>query len=305
MVRIVLSDDEDEVSNELVSWLELMDPRLNNLEMFHLPRDFPFDFCAHSLTLLEELAVQRLDGVSVLDPVKTFLDDVVGYVGEALLRVAGGRWTWRDGPVVQFDPALDLPQLSPLSLLTAAVHTRQGNVFAQAYEAATDAVNRRQAEDPQWEPTKVLTPGVDRIPIPESDFLHDWHRKQETAFAGFTVAHRVHGAWDFSPDSVDALEAVLLEKVPGPEPATDEQRALVEVAAWYLGETMIRNSAGTWHHVRGAPDPTNPYVGRPFVESAATDAVPILAVQSFLQRRTPGRLRERITHYISESAPTF
>lgn len=94
----------------------------------------------------------------------------------------------------------------------------------------------------------------------DNPYLNQWLRTQATAFPAW--AAQIPGAWDFSTQSLDRLEAEIKRRYPGRQAAeTDRDTAFLTVAAWYTGEVHVRNYGAVWRH---APEP------RPRIEPVVT-----------------------------------
>jgi hypothetical protein len=268
MVRIVpLEDDSD--------WVQCVHPLLGNLEDFQdLPADFPFDFSAASLTALDRLIAERGDDGS-------FERGARAYAGETLMRIGGGRWVSTEGHplAIRFDEALDLPGL-PLEPLPPAG-------LASVAERVATAVARRRADDPGWEPAKQATPGVDRAPEPPVAELTHWLAGRRAAFATWSATRTE--TWDFSEESLDALERIA--RAGGAIPP--------ELAEWYLGETLIRVGTGSWYFRPVTPGRRNALDGHRFVRPAPPgDGVIVPALEiADLPDEAEGHLRRALTLY--------
>src|ERR1041384_1600903 len=107
--------DERSEQAPLEEWLEVLPPVLDRLGWF-VPADFRADYSADSLDVIEALLAQQVTPTATGDrPADTGLvESASAYLGEALLRVAGGQWDWdtdassatHDLPLVRFDDAL-------------------------------------------------------------------------------------------------------------------------------------------------------------------------------------------------------
>jgi hypothetical protein len=302
----------DESSDErLDAWREEISPMLARLEAFELPEGFPLDFSAGSLTRLEEIVLDRIPpGTASVAPLGSFLEAATAYVGESLLRTGGGRWDWDAGddlPVVLPDEALAVPPVSPLRLIIAAASRRTGTELAGTHAAVAGAVERYVAAHPGWSPTKEPTPGVDEVDAPRAPWLEEWLGERERAFPAWVADTGVAPAvWDFSPASLDALEAVVKRRLPGREALEQAaHRDFVQGSTWYYGEVARRNKTGTrWRYspaVPGSSDPLesyelNPFVGRPYIDQSGPEGdslVPVLVLEALLTVDEPGRLRKR------------
>ncbi|MFE1786044.1 hypothetical protein ACFW9F_26610, partial [Streptomyces sp. NPDC059506] len=94
----------------LEDWLEGMQPRLAGLVDFEWPDGSLTDRSPTSLARLEAELVARIE------PGADFMERVAGYLGEALLSVAGGCWAWderRGLPVERPDPGRRRPAGGP------------------------------------------------------------------------------------------------------------------------------------------------------------------------------------------------
>jgi hypothetical protein len=312
VVRIDLPADDFPISGSTEGWLEGMSPRLGWLEDFSLPPGFRFDYSRGSLAELEVIVLQRFSDADEVadDEIRNFVEGIVAYLGEAFLRVAGGWWSWDDDPdstslgnlVVHFDAELGIAPLSLMTLLIRSVTRRSGNEFSEVHARLEQAVEERRVKDPMWEPTKLHTPGVDPVePPPPSEFLEAWLTERERAFPRWAAAHADAGTWDFSPESLDALEALLRHTLRSPaDLATPEGRELAEQSAWYLGEVMICVKGGRWHYIPGEPHPVIPAVGRPHIRQPSPDGdvvVPIITVEGICDPQRRQSLRRRLAQY--------
>ncbi|HEX6684791.1 MAG TPA: hypothetical protein VF062_18445 [Candidatus Limnocylindrales bacterium] len=294
---------QGEHEDPLWEWTETMQPRLARLNAFEVP-GLPLDYSPESLGLLEAEVLNR-------DPLGRGLDGlaeaVVGYVGEALMRVAGGRWGWDETsgtPFVDFDPQLGLPPIAPHDLIVEAGKRRSGTEFVSARESLQRAVEKRRAADASWSPTKQPTPGLDDPPVlATSTFLRQWLAEREKAFPQW-VADYAPGTsgWDFSAASLDLLEAVVLAKLQACEDMDRPENAdFVQGAIWYLGETFRHEGGAEWTHVQGEPSPTDFYTGRPYVKrlNPRNDDVPYWTLWTTIGRVEPGYLRGRLEFFNS------
>jgi hypothetical protein len=68
-----------------------------------------------------------------------------------------------------------------------------------------------------------------------------------------------NSVWDFSPESLDALEDLIIGRGSTPEQLLEDQQnaPFVDGALWYLGEVLRRERPLPWAYVRGnTSDPT-------------------------------------------------
>ncbi|WP_238010973.1 hypothetical protein KZZ52_29650 [Dactylosporangium sp. AC04546] len=296
------------LSGEGRRWLDGQARRLAALRAA-LPAGLSLDLTPESLVLLEPLVVRKLGGGRE----REFRDGVIGYAGEVLLRVGGGWWGYDMRPVVEFDPALRLDPVAPGDLVELAVRRRDGAVFEETISEIAAVVERLRAFNRGWEPTRLATP-ADEIGAADAagdlaediaDDLAWWLRRQEVAFqewvAGLGGGARV---WDRSPRSVETLERILLGQLPaGSVRAADDGNPVVQAAAWYVGEAMIRNGGGRWAFTPGVPRADDLVTGRPYVAPAAAGksvAVPGVIVANLLIRQEAGYLVARFRRYLDQ-----
>ncbi|BFU45173.1 hypothetical protein [Krasilnikovia sp. MM14-A1004] len=285
-------------TDALEEWREGIQPVLARLEAFEVPPGFPLDFSADSLARLERLL---RDG----PPGESLVESATAYVGEALLRVGGGRWDWADGqPVVRPDEALGRAPIPPRDLVVRA------DGIAAAWAGLAAAVEAHRAAHPGWSPVKEPTPGMgeDLSPV-VLPWLSDWLAEREKAFPAWAADSGVDPeTWDFTPGSVDVLETVVRHHLPTEQAFTDPRRHdFVQGAVWYFGEVARRAKQGArWQYNRSEPGSTdrhlsaehNPWVGRPFIEQRMgrdmQATVPVFDLESSVLDGTPGYLSGRL-----------
>ena len=309
MVRIVRPAAEETVSDETTAWLEEMNPRLAHLQDFQLPDTFRFDYSSTSLPVLEAIILERFGDADSVRAARTgpgpgdrFIEGVEAYLGEALLRVAGGSWSRDHGQaVLNFDQQLDAPPLSPMDLVIRETRTPNRDRVRRRTGRSRTRGDATPLDLPGLGASKRYTPGVDRTEPPPSDYLDNWLARHAQSFPGWAGAHAMAGPWDFSPESLDALEGLLRTTLPPTgEFVSPQEKALADQATWYVGEVMIRTKGGRWFYNPGDPDPYNPVVGRPHVRQdtpVSSLAVPILAIRGMLRTPEPGVLRARLDRY--------
>jgi hypothetical protein len=250
-------------------WVESMEPRLARLEELYLPEDFDADFSGDSLAALEAVLVLHLrDGHDLLAADgRGLVESAAGYIGEALLRVAGGSWKWDDQPIVCPDPETGLDPVAPALLVADCVRDRTGNILRAVYSTFEQAVAARVAQDPSWSPTKEWTPGVDSHIVPvASPFLTNWLTKRAAAFPGWIAGYGNGEEWDFSVKSLDTLETVTRRRLSAIDDFNKpEHRDFLDGACWYFGEIARRVHGAFWNYNGGEPDPEDPWVGFPYV----------------------------------------
>lgn len=284
-------------------WVEFMQPRLARLEDFYLPGDFVMDFSGDSLVALEAVLLRHFhDGHDLLTADgRLFVESAAGYVGETLLRVAGGSWEWDgDHPIVQPDPATGLDPVAPTLLVVDCVRDRTGEVLRTVHSAFERAVATRIAQDPTWSPTKEWTPGVDSRVLPvASEFLANWLVERAAAFPGWIVGQGNGEKWDFSPESLDTLEAVTRGRLATIDDFDElVYRDFVDGACWYFGEVVRRTHGAFWNYNGGEPDPEDPWVGYPYVwrdKDPPHGSVPFYVLQVAVLE--PGFLRVELARF--------
>src|SRR5258708_3593341 len=132
-----------DVGDELADWLQALPPILDRLAWF-VPADFRADYSTDSLDVLEAtLAAQVVPTpTGDLPPDTGLIESACAYLGEALLRVAGGRWDWddvpssptHDLPILRFDEALGLPAVAPLRALIDARQAGTSSELRQLHQ---------------------------------------------------------------------------------------------------------------------------------------------------------------------------
>lgn len=286
----------------LDDWLDGIPARLYSLQDFELREDVRLDFDVSSLDGVEQVLLERFSAPADLRQpgVEPFVGGVIAYLGETLLRLAGGGWRVEDSdsPLIEADSELGLRAVSPFGLLVEAVRARSGRQLRGAYAAWERAVAVYRAAHPTWSPVKRPTPGLDPIVFEDSEvrYLQTWLAERQLAFPGWVATYGQGASWDFSPESLDALGALVLRLTPTVEDLDDEgNAAFVEGAIWYLGEALRRVQGGRWCYRDGDPE-VNLFEGHPYVEQLgehAASGVPFYAVRVLVQRGDPDHLRRR------------
>jgi hypothetical protein len=255
------------------AWREAVSPTLVRLRTFEFP-GLSLDLSVESLDALEAALLEEFPaGAQPPFDDLSVVGSATAYLGEALMRVAGGGWRWDDGarvPLVVVDPALDAASVSPYALLRDALSLRTGTVLRDRAEALRAATAERQATHPGWAPTKEHTPAVDELAWPAvvpGSPLDAWIAEGARLFAR-DAAHDPR--WDFSLASLDQLEAEVIRRVREVDELADaEQADFVHWAHWYGGEVVRRIAGGTW--AQFVDDPAHPsgttdlWAGRPFL----------------------------------------
>jgi hypothetical protein len=88
------------------------------------------------------------------------------------------------------------------------------------------------------------------------EILASWLAHRTVAFPRWAADHAGHGPWDYSPESLDRLDALVRAVVRSPGDVADPAHGdLLNGAAWYFGEMLIRVKGGEWAcpHWLGGP----------------------------------------------------
>ncbi|GAA2860600.1 hypothetical protein Acy02nite_56850 [Actinoplanes cyaneus] len=215
---------------DLEEWVDSVQPRIVGLEGLGLRLDYGRD----DLAVLERLATGDVSA--------EFVAGCAAYLGETLLRAAGGGWVAGDGhPAVRADPALDLPEVTPAELF------EEEGLAAETFDAWASAVAARTRTEPGWRPVKEPTPGLDPHPAPASPEVDAWLAGREADFPRWVARWAPDGTWDFSPASLNRLADLLIQLLGDKAAVLDPaNRDLVEGAAWYTGEAYRRAGDGQW-----------------------------------------------------------
>ena len=272
------------VENEPLDWwLDWINVLIGTMWDANLRGVVELDYSRESLPILENFVRERYRGRYPLGD-DSFNAGVVAYLGETLMRLGGGAWEWTTEefpdagpgdpdlrrnlakhqwhasggdepdavglPIVRPDPATGLPALSPMHLLLDAVESKDGGVWAATYQRWQDAVDAYAAAHPGWAPTKqhTLADGVLSSP-PASAVLEDWLARRRDDFPQW--ASRYGGDWDYAPESIDRLTALVAGLTPTVAAFYDPANAeFVDGATYYLGETLRRATPCRWVHLR-------------------------------------------------------
>lgn len=119
------------------------------------------------------------------------------------------------------------------------------------------------------------------------EYLRCWLAERGAQFPVWASHYGGDAVWDFSPESLDALEELLVQKAPTPEQLLDEERnaPFIDGAVWYLGEVLRRGRSVPWEYTRG--ETADPTVGHVDVFEALTSV--LHAVDRGTLRRTYDR----------------
>lgn len=253
-----------------------------------------FDYTRDSLGDLELVVLDRFGstGDLTLPGRRDLVDGLVAYVGEALMRAAGGRWTWDDdanAPLVSADPDLGLEPVAPLALLGDAVSARTGDRLVWVFDLWAQAASDRQASTPGWHPDKERT----MADPPESleDELHGWLDLQAGSFDAWVASFGGDITWDFTPGTLPVVQEVLRATVSTTADLNEpEHLRLRDGAAWYVGETFRRNLGGAWVKTRAVGKRNFPRV-EGLGPHGTSRVTPVIALEGALEE--DGYLSER------------
>ncbi|NUS44362.1 MAG: hypothetical protein HOQ24_11820, partial [Mycobacteriaceae bacterium] len=138
---------------------------------------------------------------------------------------------------------------------------------------------------PPWEPDAA-----------EVEYLQTWLRTRQAEFAHWAATYGAGVAWDYSPESLEALGAIVLRRTPTIDTFADPANAdFVEGASWYTGEAFRRVRGGRWLYRNGDPE-VNLFDGYPFVEQdgyVPYSAVPYRTLRLLIKRGDPLHLRRK------------
>jgi hypothetical protein len=258
------------------------------------------------------------------------VEGVVAYVGECLLRLARGHWEWDDAPgfaergrpalgntdlvarldgyrwrfddiesagvpLVYADAALELEPVSPLHVLLAQLSDQSpagAGSLVDVFEHWRRTVNAYGTAHPEW--VKVLVPTLtDGMPImPDSPILDDWLERQRADFPQWASTYG--GTWDYTPDSLDALAALVFRTTPTVEAFEDPTNAdFAEGASWYFGEMLCRADPARWMYRGHQRKPGDPLLNCFTVQTNDNGdfTTPFLRIGNMLIHDDPGRLR--------------
>ncbi|MFJ9030078.1 hypothetical protein ACIRQP_16435 [Streptomyces sp. NPDC102274] len=133
-------------------------------------------------------------------------------------------------------------------------------------------------------------------------FLGSWLTEMDGTLARWRESYLPRDfPFDFSLDSLDALEPLLLARYPDRASVTsDETAEFTEGAVRYIGETWRRHVPSRWvYHDSGAAD-TNIFNRVPLIASNVPDEheeaiVPLHTLVAFAVEREPEILREMLS----------
>ncbi|MEU5937283.1 hypothetical protein [Micromonospora sp. NPDC047187] len=289
---------QDATEAKLDDWRERLEPMLAGLRDFVVGPDESLDNSVESLRDLEHTLLAETPAGQ--PPREGLAEAAGGYLGEVLLTIGGGAWTWDPDSE---HPVTDLgvgETAEPMRLVLDALVHRTGTVWSATYERIRALAATRRNDDPVWEPRRTDQPALHTETLdaaPTDPWLTHWLTIREQGFPEWSAATGRADDLDFSPESLLALEQIVRRRIPAKdalrEPADDD---FVQGAIWYVGEIARRHRDAHWRYT---PDPTgiskNPYVGRPFVEQdgPGNDAIPLLELEAAVLSDEAGVLLDR------------
>ena len=231
-------------SSQLDRWLDSIAGLLNLLAT-RLP-DTALDYSTASLESVEFYTVNNLAAEGGI-----LRDAVIAYVGECLLRSAGGRWIWDEHPehLTNGFPVVQrsITTVSPAHLIEFAWARRDGQTFARIHRAriAEGEDSRRRGDEHSLQ--REATPGLDPIPEPIPP-AQQWADARRTPFRDWVARYGAGRRWDFSAESLDGLAQVMLDHGPAGTAVADAPAGddFIDGAVWYLGETLHRAKPSRW-----------------------------------------------------------
>ncbi len=253
-----VSWDEVPVEVKLGEWLESMQPSIAGW-LAQLPADFVADHSRESLDRLERIILDRFPDVASVQAQggSGFLETASRYIGEALLRVDGGRWAWTDTdptslfadqPVLHAGPGADAVLVAVFATTRAVVVRRLGGSLGRVWDHLTELREERMAADPGYTPVKEPTPGLDRVAPQQSATLDAFLAGRDDDLRRWAdLAGRPATTWDLSRDSLTTLtDVVLASGIRDDDFERPERHTFPGLAARYLGETLLAVSGGVW-----------------------------------------------------------
>lgn len=289
----------ESIDLKLDDWRGRLEPMLDGLQDFILGPDEPMDLSAESLHGLENLLLAETPLGQ--PPHEGLAESIGGYLGEVLLTIGGGAWTW--------DLASDLPvaalgvdeTVEPMRLVLDAVVQRTGTVWSAEYGRIQALAAAHRNDDPDWEPTRADRPALrTELPsaAPQDPWLVRWLAAREQQFPGWSESTGRADELDFSPKSLLPLEEIVRDRIPSKAALRESaDNDFVQGAIWYVGEVARRHGDAHWTYT---PDSTgtskNPHVGRPFVEhddEGGGSAIPLLELEASVLSDEDGVLLTR------------
>jgi hypothetical protein len=223
-----------------------------------------WDFSRDSLLTLGEIMAEP--GRSEADK-----ECAAWYFGETLFRARPSRWHFK-GQELTGDRAWWISITShgrrgfvgnyPVREIEGRLGSRgpdDATWLRNAYDRWVTAEMRERVEESGKRRLRAKSKAAKRLS--DAEYLRRWLAERLEQFPAWARDYGGDSTWDFSPESLDALEDLVSERGAIPEEMLeDEQHApFIDGALWYLGEVLRRTSALPWRFVRG--ETSDPAVG--------------------------------------------
>ncbi|MCX0272891.1 hypothetical protein NLM24_19695 [Nocardia zapadnayensis] len=132
-------------------------------------------------------------------------------------------------------------------------------------------------------------------------FLDRWLADMGSALAQWRRSHLpADFPFDFTLDSLDALEPIVLARYPDPAAVSVEDNAeFTAGTVRYIGEVLLRVAPARWGYQDRAGDDLNPYNRTPVIRSDTpaeftTGVIPEFYLRQLVRDRGPGTLRKSV-----------
>lgn len=242
-----------------------------------------WDFSADSLDDLAQVILQHCPaGVALLDaPVaEDFINGVVWYFGETLWRAKPSRWWFHDDI-----PAITGRELTGLAISSNLAfdgfplgvylvqdinrvvqpttwghpHPTEPDRLRYSYDRWITSSIRERIEQSQKRREQAKRRSGRRRS--DAETLDRWLAARNNEFPSWIAQFGAGAVWDFSVESLDALEALIRQRASGPEELLEDKNNadFLEGAAWYFGEVLRREDPERfrWEYDRDYhPEPT-------------------------------------------------
>jgi hypothetical protein len=236
-------------------WVDYMDDALE--EFFAMLPAHIRDRLDYSIDSLDVLEGWLLERYPCCDDTRREgealpLDGAARYIGETYRKIIGGRW-WADpkekimdGLPLIVDCRTSACGICPLTEATAATDRRRGNTISSVMRNELAPLAGRPERPPYIVPPAKRKKNKKTLDELEFDYwLKLMDRGIDELLAELPDA--VRSRLDYSPESLDVLEAWLLARYPDAASAKAETEIVrLDGVARYLGETLRRNIGGHW-----------------------------------------------------------
>lgn len=311
-------------------WLDWSAGLIELTDDAYLQGAVELDYSEASLRALEAVVRDRYNSsVQVLgdDP---FAAGVVAYLGETLMRLAGGAWGWTaealpdtelidpslqsvpthrwhisggdepdvvGQPIVQPDPALGLAALAPISLLLGTIDRPEPGLWTATYGQLRQAVDDYAASNPGWAPVKEHTLADGPATPPTSSVLDEWLARRHAGFPDWTA--RYGNDWDFSVESLDRLAGLAVQITPDVADFDPAKNEFVDGAIYYLGEVFRRAVPATWVY-REFRDEEDPEIADFQIQGPGDFTSPYYLLRRMIRLGNSEHLAEMYQHWVSQ-----